>query len=101
MSIQPEDEEFLHDMVIQLDETIKKLVTEEREVAQKLGDVRVNELKEFWQQALSEDDEKFFRASLDYWDKTLIRVWAYLARAHDTCVKVGHTQMKLNSKLKS
>jgi hypothetical protein len=99
--VKPEDEEFLHDMVIQLDETIRKLVIEEREISEKLGAVRVEELKEFWQQALSEEEERFFRITLDYWDRTLIRVWAHSSRAHDTRVRVGHTLMKLNSKLKA
>ncbi|MFI3189083.1 hypothetical protein BCS42_11620 [Crenothrix sp. D3] len=93
MSIKPEDEAFLHDMVIQLDETIRKLAIEEREITEKLGVVRVEELKEFWQQALSEEEEKFFRITLDYWDRSLIRVWAHSSRTHDTRVKVGHTLM--------
>lgn len=93
MSMKPEEEEFLHDMVIQLDETIRKLAIEEREIAEKLGGVRVEELKEFWQQALSEEEEKFFRITLDYWDRSLIRVWAHSSRAHETRVKVGHTLM--------
>ncbi len=94
-----EDKQFLNDMVVQLDETIKKLVDEERTVANKIGADRVTELKEFWKQELSEEDEKFFKMTLDYWDKMLIRIWARSKRIHHTRAQVGQTFMKLNSKL--
>ncbi|TAN65930.1 MAG: hypothetical protein EPN17_15375 [Methylobacter sp.] len=94
--MQQADQEFLHGMVAQLDETIKKLVIEEREVSIKIGAGRVEELREFWKQELSEEEEKFFRMTLDHWDKILIRIWARSKRAHHTRAEVGHTFMKLN-----
>jgi hypothetical protein len=89
-----QDQEFLHEMVTQLDETIKKLVIEEKEIAAKIGTLRVEELKEFWKQELSEEEEKFFKMTLDYWDKILIRLWARSKRLHHTRAQVGHTLMK-------
>lgn len=96
--MQQADQDFLHDMVTQLDETIRKLDAEERDVASKLGVERVEELREFWEQELSEEEERFFRMTLDYWDKILMRVWAHSKRLHLTRAQVGHTLMKLNSK---
>jgi hypothetical protein len=94
--MQQADQEFLHAMVAQLDETIKKLVIEEKEVSNKIGAGRVEELKEFWKQELSEEEEKFFKMTLDYWDKMLIRIWARSKRAHHARAEAGHTFMKLN-----
>ncbi|WP_087143658.1 hypothetical protein [Crenothrix polyspora] len=94
-----EDIEFLAGMVEQLDETIRKLVTEEHELTSKLGDARVQELTEFWNQELSLEEEIDFKSTLDYWDKILIRTWAHLVRAHQSRALVGQTFMKLNSKL--
>ena len=93
------DQEFLAGMVQQLDETIRKLVLEEQELCQKLGDARVLELKEFWNQELTLEEETDFKRTLDYWDKILIRTWANSRRTHQSRAQVGQTLMKLNSKL--
>ncbi len=93
-----DDEEFLHEMVAQLDETIKQLVIEEKMVADKIGTGRVEELKEFWKQDLSEEEEKAFRLTMDHWDKVLVRIWARSRRVHHTRAQVGHTLMKSTSK---
>lgn len=92
------DQEFLHGMVHQLDETIRKLVTEERELINKIGDARVQELKEFWNQELTIEEDAEFKRTLDYWDKILIRTWANSMRAHQSRAQVGQAFMKLNSK---
>jgi hypothetical protein len=89
------DEQFLYGMVTQLDATIKQLVLEEKAAAEKLGAERVAELKEFWQNELSENEEISFKATLDYWDKILLRVWARTQRAHHARAEVGRTLMKL------
>ncbi len=94
-----EDVEFLSGMVLQLDETIRKLVIEEHELCHKLGDSRVRELKEFWNQELTLEEETDFKRTLDYWDKILIRTWANSNRSHLSRAQVGQTLMKLNSKL--
>lgn len=94
------DQAFLQDMATCLDETIKNLVLEERELSAKIGATRVAELREFWQQQLSADEETEFRRSLDYWDKILIYLWARSKRAHHSRAQVGQTFMKLAAKSK-
>ncbi|MDP3330638.1 MAG: hypothetical protein Q8Q40_10500 [Methylococcaceae bacterium] len=97
LGLKVEDEQFLKDMVTQLDETIRKLVVEEKELINKIGTARVEELIEFWKQELPEEEEHFFKMTLDYWDKILIRNWARSKRLHHTRAEVGRTFMKLNS----
>ncbi len=94
-----DDVEFLADMAIQLDETIRKLVMEEQAMLEKLGDDRVQELKAFWNQEFTAEEAADFNRRLDYWDKILIRTWANSKRAHQTRAQVGQTLMKLNSQL--
>ncbi|WP_446809443.1 hypothetical protein ACH50O_19645 [Methylomonas sp. 2BW1-5-20] len=94
-----DDVEFLADMAIQLDETIRKLTLEEQQIQEKLGQARVLELREFWNQKFTAEEETDFKRSMDYWDKVLIRTWANAKRAHQTRAQVGQTLMKLNSHL--
>lgn len=94
-----DDVEFLSGMVLQLDTTIKKLVAEEQALVHKLGAARAQDLKEFWNQEFTAEEEADFKRTLDYWDKILIRTWAHLSRAHQSRAQVGQTFMKLNSKL--
>ncbi len=93
------DQEFLAGMVQQLDETIRKLVVQEYDLINKIGDARVQELKEFWNQELTPEEETEFNRTLDYWEKILIRTWANSRRTHQSRAQVGQTLMKLNSKL--
>lgn len=97
--MKPDDVEFLADMANQLDETIRKLMLEEQQILEKLGQARVQELREFWNQEFSTEEENHFKHSMDYWDKILIRTWANAKRAHQTRAQVGQTLMKLNSHL--
>lgn len=97
LGLKAEDEEFLQGMVKQLDDSIRKLVVEEKELINKIGAARVEELIEFWKQELSEEEEQFFKMTLNYWDKILIRNWARSKRLHHTRAEVGRTFMKLNS----
>jgi hypothetical protein len=92
--MKPDDKEFLNDMAIHLNETMKELVLEEKKLSDKIGNQRVEELNEFWNQKLSEDEERFFRRTLDYWDKILIQLWARIKRVRKTRLEVGHTIMK-------
>lgn len=93
-----QDQEFLHEMVRQLDATIRHLAEEEKELIHRIGDERVAELTEFWKQELSTEEELLFKAGLDYWDKLLIRTWARSKRAHHTRAEVGQTLMKMNAR---
>ncbi len=97
--MKPDDVEFLGEMVVQLNITIRKLVVDEHELALKLGATRVKELREFWNQELTGEEDAKFKRTLDYWEKILIRTWAHLSRAHKSRAQVGQTFMKLNSKL--
>ena len=92
--MKPDDKEFLNDMAIHLNETLKELVIEEKKLSDKIGRQRVEELKEFWNQELSEEEDRFFRRTLDYWDKILIQLWARMQRVSKTRAEVGHTFMK-------
>lgn len=97
--MKPDDVDFLGEMVVQLDVTIRKLVIEEHELILKLGSFRVLELKEFWNQELTGEEDAEFKRTLDYWEKILIHTWAHLSRARKSRAQVGQTFMKLNSKL--
>ncbi|MEI6068424.1 MAG: hypothetical protein WCP96_13855 [Methylococcaceae bacterium] len=97
--MRPDDVDFLGEMVVHLDVTIRRLVIEERELMVKLGAARVEELKEFWNQELTSEEDTEFKRTLDYWEKILIRTWAHLSRSRKSRAQVGQTFMKLNSKL--
>lgn len=93
------DKEFIDEMVIQLDNSIRKLVDQEQMIMEKLGDERVKILNELWLEKLSYDEANEFKRSMDYWDKKLIWVWAHLKRAHTSRMKAGQAYMKFNSQL--
>jgi hypothetical protein len=50
------DIEFVYGMVDQLDQTIRKLTLDEQEISTKVGEQRTEELREYWQQELDEED---------------------------------------------
>lgn len=89
------DKEFLHDMVKQLDDSIRQLAIEEQQLQAKVGVGRTEELRAYWRRELSVDEELEFKKSMDYWDIQLIRVWARLQRVHHSRAEVGQTLMKL------
>jgi len=91
------DKEFLHDMVKQLDDSIRQLVQEEQQLQDKVGDGRTEELQAYWRRELSTEEETEFKKSMDYWDIQLIRVWARLQRVHHSRAEVGQTLMKLTA----
>ncbi|PPD43325.1 MAG: hypothetical protein CTY16_13570 [Methylobacter sp.] len=92
------DQEFLHDMVKQLDDTIRQLAIEESQLMGKIGAGRVEELLEYWRLELSAEEEVEFKKSMDYWDIQLIRILSRSKRAHNTRVEVGQTLMKMASR---
>jgi len=99
MSLNTRDEEFLQDMVVQLNETIRKLVVEEETLRRRIGEARVEELREFWQEKLTFEEEAEFKRTVDFWEKVLIQTWARAKRAHQSRADVGRAFMTLNSKL--
>ncbi|MDD5275888.1 MAG: hypothetical protein PHR16_07370 [Methylovulum sp.] len=91
------DKEFLHDMVKQLDETIRQLVVEENKLLDKIGSERTEELLEYWKRGLSAEEEIEFKSRMDYWDILMIRIWARSKRVHNTRAEVGQTLMKTSA----
>jgi len=89
-----QDIEFIYEMVNQLDSTIHKLVEDEARISQKLSDERIEELNEYWQQELSDEEAQELKATFDYWDKMLIVTWAHSRRAHITRAAAGQKLMK-------
>ena len=90
-----EDQAFFHGLIKRLDETIRQLLIEERELIRQMGDERMDKLQEFWKKDLSEEDEAAFKMAMDYWDKTVIRIWARLKRARHTRTEVSQTLINL------
>ncbi|MCK5353860.1 MAG: hypothetical protein KAJ63_01975, partial [Methyloprofundus sp.] len=76
------DIEFLLTMVTQLDNTIRKLRVDEQRISCKLSEDRIEELKEYWNQELSDEEAQSLKETFDYWDKSLIATWAHTRRAH-------------------
>ena len=94
MSIKQDDQVFIGEVIVVLDETIRRLVTEEEYLTGKLGDERVAELREFWQKELPATDEEAFRLAMDHEDKKLTWVWLRLKRVHASRAKAGQALMK-------
>ncbi len=88
------DIEFVYGMVEQLDQTIRKLTLDEQEISTKVGEQRTEELREYWQQELDEEDAQELKTTFDYWDKMLLVTWAHRQRAHKVRAKVGQVLMK-------
>jgi len=89
----PEDIDFIYAMVEQLDMTIRKLALDEERILQKISDERVEELKEYWQHELSDEEEQELKGTFDHWDKVLMSNWAHSQRAHETRVLAGQKLM--------
>jgi len=92
------DKEFLHDMVKQLEESIRQLAVEQARLIDKIGAVRVEELLEYWRLELSADEEMEFKKTMDHWDIQLIRLLSRSKRAQNTRAEVGRTLMKMASR---
>ena len=88
------DLDFVHEMVIQLDASIRQLMLDEERISKKIGAERIVELREYWLQEMDAEEAQEFKATFDYWDQMLIVNWARMQRAHDTRVKAGQTLMK-------
>jgi hypothetical protein len=94
MGMKPEDQEFIGEMIRELDETIRRLVAEEQRLATKLGEERVAELREYWQKELPPAEEETFKLSMDHEDKKLTWIWFRLKRVHYSRSKAGQALMK-------
>lgn len=92
-----DDQEFIENMVIELDESIRRLVDEERRLKLKLGEERVAELCEFWHKQMPASEEESFKRSMDHADRKLTWIWLRLKRLHQTRANAGRELMKHNS----
>ena len=88
------DLEFVYGMVEQLDATIRKLNVDEKNVRSKIGEDRIEELREYWQQELSDEETEELKMTFDHWDRVMISIWAHLLRAHKTRAQAGQALMK-------
>lgn len=86
--------EFLHEMIVQLDAIIPELESKEKAIAQALGSFRVAELKEYWDQILTPEEERELKRTLDFRDRELLWVWSRLIRAVASRAEAGKTCMR-------
>lgn len=89
-----EDQDFIIQMVKELEQSIRHLVAEERRLTDKLGHERVAELLEFWQKRMPAEEEEAFKLALDHNDKKLTWIWLRLKRARQSRAKAGQALMK-------
>jgi len=88
------DLDFVHEMVVQLDQSIASLTEEEKRIKEKISNERIEELREYWLMEMTEEESQELKTTFDHWDKILIHTWAHLHRAHETRAKAGQTVMK-------
>lgn len=89
-----EDQAFINEMVMELEDSIRALTAEEGRLVAKLGDERVAELLEYWERRMPSEDEEAFRLALDHNDKKLTWVWLRLKRARLSRARAGQALMK-------
>ena len=87
------DLDFIHEMVIQLDQSIRQLTLDEERISHYIAAERIEELREYWTQEMDEEEAEEFKLSFDHWDRMLIANWARMQRAHITRAKAGQTLM--------
>jgi hypothetical protein len=93
----PEDKAFIEESAQKLDESLANLEAEETRLNELLGEERVRELRAFWLSELEEIDMEEVRRSLDFDDRSLIRVWNRLHRNRERRAAAGRTAMILNA----
>jgi hypothetical protein len=97
MALTQDDQDFISQMVRELDESIRRLVAEEQRLTSKLGSERVSELWEYWRSELPSADEEQFKLAMDHEDKKLTWIWLRLKRIHQSRAKAGQALMKNNT----
>lgn len=94
MALTTEDAQFLEQMVRQLEGTIRELSEREARLAAGLGEDRVEELRDLWEQRLDRDEELELRRSLDWRERELLWMWARLSRARSARAEAGKAIMR-------
>jgi hypothetical protein len=92
-----EDNDFIEKAARQLDRTLELLEQEEAVFRARLGVDRVQELRAFWLSELDEIDMDEVRSSLDFDDRSLIRVWNRLHRNRAHRAAAGRASMILSA----
>ncbi len=85
---------LLCEMASELDASIAKLIVEQNRLQDKLGDLRVDELREYWLKLLPSEEEEAFRLGMDHDDKKLVWVWLRLKVLFSSRAKAGHALMR-------
>lgn len=94
MSAEQFPPQFLREMIEQLDASIQELTRKEKGLAASLGSGRVAELKEYWDQALSPEEEWALKQSMDFRDRELLWIWSRLRRARTSRANAGEAYMR-------
>lgn len=94
MSSEQFSPQFLSEMIEHLDTSIQELERQERRIAGSLGILRVEEIREYWEQTLTPEEEWEFKRSMDYRDRELVWVWSRLGRAVASRVSAGQAYMR-------
>lgn len=89
-----EDQAFINEMVMELNDSIRGLAAEEQRLIAKLGEDRVAELLEYWQKRMPAEEEEAFKLALDHGDKKLTWIWLRLKRARESRARAGQALMK-------
>ncbi|ARN83659.1 hypothetical protein [Methylocystis bryophila] len=93
----PEDKAFIEEAAQKLDASLVQLEQEEARLQEILGEERVQELRAFWLSELEVIDMEEVRRSLDFDDRSLIRVWTRLHRNRARRAAAGRSAMILNA----
>lgn len=88
------DFEFIGEMIEQLDETIRNLVLDEKEIMARLDQARIDDLRAYWARELDDEESTDLTATFDHWDKMLLFTWNRMQRAHQTRATAGKVMMK-------
>lgn len=92
-----DDKEFIEEAARRLDATLLILEEEEARLVVLLGEERRQELRAFWLGELEDIDMEEMRRSLDFDDRSLIRVWNHLHRNRSRRAVAGRGAMILNA----
>jgi hypothetical protein len=94
MDYTADDNEFLVQMVRQLDTSIQELQEREQLLRKAMDGDRLEELEEFHDQVMAPEDEHTCRRSLDWRERELLWIWRRLARARSARANAGQAMMR-------
>jgi hypothetical protein len=95
--MEPDDQEFIAEVSRRLDATLLELEAEEARLIVLIGEERRKELRSFWLSEFAEVDMEELRRSLDFEDRSLLRIWNRLHRNRTRRAVAGRSAMILNA----